>query len=592
MSITRKVRQFWRKDLYIGPLIPGFLVFCALMVIIFLSWRTAKNDIAIQYKATLSQDTANVEDALKQRFSIYEDTLRSGAGLFGSSDNVTRDEWRTFVNSLTLPSRYPGIRGAGYISLVTQENKADFITGIRLEGLSNYDILPGGDRPDYAAVKYIVPTGDDNTNSQVTAALGYDMYAEAPRRAAMTQAATTGEPALTGRVNLNRGSGPDVPGFILFMPVYTKGLSLHSAADRNAALQGFVYAPFDTSDFFKSIFKSNTPNFSFAIYEEPGSKQAAYYISNSSYNLPDSTKASQSTLPLYGQNWVIAYKTRDAIVANSLRDRPRGVIYGGTVFAFVTAMMAYLLIQRRTSSQAFAEQLKLEEAKDDLLSLASHQLRTPATAVKQYVSMVKDGYAGKVNNKQAELLKMAYDSNERQLTIVDDLLYVARLDSGQAKLAYKSFDAVKLLKSVVEDQKPSVKARQQLIRVHASRQKLFIEADPNYTRMILENLLSNASKYSKSGKSIDVSIHTSGDIMYISFKDQGVGILNADFENAFQKFSRIPNELTRQSSGSGIGLYLARQLARLHNGDIVLESTLNFGSIFTVILPKKKYDAR
>jgi len=275
-------------------------------------------------------------------------------------------------------------------------------------------------------------------------------------------------------------------------------------------------------------------------------------------------------------------------VPYTVRSRPIGVIVGGGIFSAALAAIIYLLIQRRTRALTYSEQKKLESAKDELLSLASHQLRTPATAVKQYVSMVKEGFAGELNSEQKKLLSMAYESNERQLTIVDDLLYVARIDAGQAALRPEEVDVSALVASVIDDQKTVTRSRRQVVSFKPQRRAIVAEADPQYLRMILENLLSNASKYSHERTRIDVSVKLSGGNVFISFTDHGVGIAPEDFNDVFLKFSRIPNELSRQIAGSGIGLYLAKQLALLHNGDITFTSKPQKGSTFTVRIPVKQ----
>jgi signal transduction histidine kinase len=200
--------------------------------------------------------------------------------------------------------------------------------------------------------------------------------------------------------------------------------------------------------------------------------------------------------------------------------------------------------------------------------------------------MLKDGFAGKVNPEQYELLTRAYESNERQLTIVDDLLYVAQIDTGKAILRPSRTDLISLINSVISDQKSVIKSKQQKIVFAPPVGKFFMQVDPQYLRMIFENILSNASKYSYEKKTINIKIHSTKNNVEVSISDNGVGIKDEDYSKLFKKFSRISNPLTRRTSGSGIGLYLAHQLTLLHGGELRVESVIGRGSSFTVDLPR------
>ncbi len=581
-----------QKDITVRPFLPAFLVFLALLFLIGASWRTARLDIRSQQKNAVNQSASFIEDTLKQRFNTYEDSLRAANALFVSSNFVTRDEWKSFVTSLDLSTRYPGIRGLGYIKIVSSADKPALEEVARADGIPNYAVYPNRENSElYAPLLYIVPLGGTSQSTDRTSpALGFDMYSDPLRKEAMLNSAKTGKPTLSGVLNLVQAPGqPASRGFLMFLPYYKKDMPLNSAMERLAAVEGYFYAPFITSSVFITSLDNLSPSFAFALYEGTPSNTAQIYKSKPNFEDADFTQARQNSISLYGQNWSIVYKIKQEIVPDSLRKRPASTLIGGSIFALALASIIYLLIQRRTRALHYNEEKKLEEAKDELLSLASHQLRTPATAVKQYVSMVKDGFAGIITGEQRKLLQMAYESNERQLTIVDDLLYVARLDAGQATLRLETVNVTELIQSVINDQKSDIKDRGQTVTFTKPRVAVKTQADSQYLRMIFENLLSNASKYSHPRKKITVELKSGNKGVIISFSDKGVGIDAKDFAEVFKKFSRIPNALTRQIAGSGIGLYLAKQLALLHGGDITFNSKLKKGSTFTVTLPKRKH---
>ena len=232
-----------------------------------------------------------------------------------------------------------------------------------------------------------------------------------------------------------------------------------------------------------------------------------------------------------------------------------------------------------------SHELRLEQAKDDFISIASHQLRTPATGVKQYVGMVLEGYVGDVSDKQHTLLTKAYESNERQLQIIDDLLRVARIDAGNISLQLAKVDLVQLLQDIMYEQINKIKGRQQRIRFSHSVDSLGIMVDPSRLRMVFENLIDNASKYTPEGKTIRVRLLSKSRSVTIEIEDEGIGISKKDVPKLFRKFTRLDKDTLLSAEGSGLGLYWARRIIDLHGGSITVKSQPDKGSIFAVRLP-------
>ncbi len=240
------------------------------------------------------------------------------------------------------------------------------------------------------------------------------------------------------------------------------------------------------------------------------------------------------------------------------------------------------------------ELLTLSAAKDEFISLASHQLRTPATAVKQYLSMVLEGYAGDVTDNQKQMLDLAHVNNERQITIVNDLLKVAQVDAGKVKLVKQRIDIVKLMREVLDDQRAKFQSRDQVVTFDRSRisgrtVRAYVAADANRMRMVLENIVDNASKYTPIGKAVTVRVldKPADSAVKIEVEDTGVGIAKADLDKLFHKFTRVDNPLTAEVDGTGLGLYWAKKIVDLHDGAISVRSRPGQGTTFTISLPKK-----
>lgn len=232
-----------------------------------------------------------------------------------------------------------------------------------------------------------------------------------------------------------------------------------------------------------------------------------------------------------------------------------------------------------------AELMELNVAKDEFISLASHQLRTPATGVKQYVGMALEGYGGKITAKLRTFLQKANESNERQLSVINDLLQVAQVDAGQVILRKEAVNAGQLIKGVVQEQHAKFSKRHQTVHFDARKSKLAVDADPIKLRMVVENIIDNASKYTPDGKSITIRLSRSGDTARIAFKDEGVGIAREDIDKVFQKFLRLDNPMSAAVGGSGLGLYWVRKIIDLHGGHITVTSKMGKGTTFTVTLP-------
>lgn len=231
---------------------------------------------------------------------------------------------------------------------------------------------------------------------------------------------------------------------------------------------------------------------------------------------------------------------------------------------------------------------ELNQIKDEFIGIASHQLRTPATGVKQYLNLLLDGFAEELTPNQRLFLERAHESNDRQLRIIDDLLRVARVDSETFKLRKADVDLSAVVEGVIDELKSKLKEHQQSIHFDKPKRKVIIHVDPERLRMVLENVLDNAINYSMQNTSINISIKNELRDVKIIIKDEGVGISKSDFPKLFQKFSRIPNPLSVEVGGTGLGLYWANKVVTLHGGLIEVKSVVGKGSSFIIVLPKGK----
>ena len=247
--------------------------------------------------------------------------------------------------------------------------------------------------------------------------------------------------------------------------------------------------------------------------------------------------------------------------------------------------------QRELNTQAMQlrqQNLELQElntSKDEFIALASHQLRTPATGVKQYLGMVLEGYVGDLPPMQRDFLRQAYASNERQLSTINDLLQIAQIDANKITLNTEQCNVIDIVNAVADEQKNNIERRRQRLRIIKNVVPAIVWADQLRLRMVLDNLVDNASKYSPEGTAITVTISGAPRKIIVAVADQGVGIAQADFAKLFQKFSRIDNPLSIVVGGNGLGLYLAKKHIDAHGGSIDVQSVPGQGTTFTLQLP-------
>ena len=238
--------------------------------------------------------------------------------------------------------------------------------------------------------------------------------------------------------------------------------------------------------------------------------------------------------------------------------------------------------------QGANERLKqLDRLKDDFVSVASHELRTPMTAIKSYLWMALDGQGGPLNEKQAYYVQRGITSVERLIKLVNDMLNISRIDSGRLTVEMSSVDIVKLVKEVVEEVGPRVAELGLSVDVEVGNDVPLVMADADKIKEVVYNLIGNSMKFSQSGGKIIVSIIRKEKVVELAVKDSGAGIASEDLPKLFQKFGILPGSyVTNQPTlGTGLGLYICRLLVELHGGRIwAVSEGQGKGAIFTFTL--------
>ncbi|MEM6997542.1 MAG: ATP-binding protein [Patescibacteria group bacterium] len=235
------------------------------------------------------------------------------------------------------------------------------------------------------------------------------------------------------------------------------------------------------------------------------------------------------------------------------------------------------------------EKLKaLDEAKDEFISMASHQLRTPLTSIKGYISMVMEGDAGKISKQQAELLDQAFVSSQRMVYLIADLLNVSRLRTGKFVIDRGPTNVAELVAGEIGQLKETAAVRGLAIKYKKPKDFPEFNLDETKTRQVIMNFIDNAVYYTPKGGTITVDLKATRSKLTFTVTDTGIGVSKEDAPNLFTKFYRASNARKARPDGTGLGLYMARKVIVAQGGSIIFKSKHGKGSTFGFTLPTSK----
>jgi signal transduction histidine kinase len=226
----------------------------------------------------------------------------------------------------------------------------------------------------------------------------------------------------------------------------------------------------------------------------------------------------------------------------------------------------------------------LERTKTEFLNLASHELRGPITLIRGYLSMLSGGSLGPVSPELNRVLPALSIKADEMNSLIEQMIEAARLEEGRLELHPVDTDLRDLAQKAVDVIQPLADANHD-IKVETSSEEVRATVDPERVGTIIGNLLSNAIKYSPGGGAVRCKVVRRGEMGIVEVTDEGVGIAPEEMDTLFTRFGRITNRETRHIGGTGLGLYLSRQLARMHGGDVTVMSIPGKGSTFSFAVP-------
>jgi len=227
--------------------------------------------------------------------------------------------------------------------------------------------------------------------------------------------------------------------------------------------------------------------------------------------------------------------------------------------------------------------------KFDFVTIASHQLRTPLSAMKWFLEMLIAGNAGKLTSRQREFLSEIYKSNERMIRLVNDLLIVSKITQKTFRLSSHPFIFEQMVASVIKEVKPIIQSAQiTVVSKFDTSQRTCVNADEDKIRQVIRTLFDNAVRYMVDGGLIIVRVDYKNHHIAFEIQDTGVGIPSDERTKIFQQFFRGSNIVRMRTEGTGLGLFIAHAIVAASGGSISFTSQEGKGSTFRVALPISK----
>lgn len=381
------------------PLLWSAFAFTVALALVLLIWVPAARQARVDGEAAFLARTHEVAEAIEARIIAYEQILHAGAALFAVDPQVDPSEWQRYFEALDVQVRYPGIQGLGYVEYVPGGDLPAFLERVRAFGMSDFSVMPSGDRIEYAPVTFIEPRRGHNT-----ADIGMDLLVEPACRTAMESARDQSAAMMTGRLRGMPGmSAIAVARVMVVLPIYRGRATPQDVQERRERLAGFVLASLRLDELLPGILGAGPLGLDFAVYDDSDSHEPMYLddrLGRSLRNGFEPEFALDRSIAVAGRTWRVHFSSAEYASQVSGARRAQLILQGGIVAALLMALVVWLLGTTRVRARTLAEDMtsayrdseqRLRTITDNLPGLVSY---LDSDARFQFVNRTHDEWFG------------------------------------------------------------------------------------------------------------------------------------------------------------------------------------------------------
>jgi two-component system, OmpR family, sensor kinase len=555
-----------------------------IMVTFYVHQKNQKED-----KLRFEYETNFLLRRFQNRMDSYEGTLIQLRAFLKSSETISRPRLKKFIRDTEIFERFPGLQGLGYSLMIKDQELPEHLALMRKE-IPGYRVFPEAPRKIYSSIIVLEP--EDRRNLK---AIGYDMFYESTRREAMEKARDTNSAVMTKKVILiQEDEHTKKLGFLIYLPHYKEQADLSTVSNRRAALLGYAYSPFRASELFRAMFSEMDMVLDLEIYDDQMRPQNKYFDYDQKVNEDNLSQVGEVTIfekkLIFKTSPLPTFKRASSLLKSFL------VFFTGLVITFL--IYSYYLIMKKQMhlARSIAEEkerlLEKEKehviARDDFLSIASHELKTPLTSLKLQAQVIlraikKNDPGSFTPEKIANFVKLIDNQTTRLTRLVDDMLDISRIRTGRLKIEKEEVELSDVVNEVIERLRPQFIKNIGAVPLKELETGIIGHWDRFRLEQVLTNLFTNAIRYGN-GRPVKIKIFSANGKAMIHVIDQGIGIAKENTDKIFERFERA-GVSANEISGLGLGLFITNQIIMAHGGHIHVESELGQGSTFIIELP-------
>lgn len=603
-TMSSKLRKIPKSQIYnLSYLVLAVLLLLSIGIT-YIFYTSSRNKDIVRF----TNESKRLKLAIENRVNLYVALLKGTRGFVEASTELNNEKFSKYVNSLDLENNYPGVQGIGFTQSFNGEEKVAFENKIRAEGVEGFRVFPDSPNSNRQAIVYLYPLTEMNKR-----AIGFDMSTEINRRIALEKARDTGKPVATGKVRLIQEKDEDVQeGFLIYLPIYKDSQTPDLLQKRISDLRGYVYSPFRARNFLSDIYnRSRDTDIAIKIYDNEVQPQNLLAETKSTEinaytRFGNETYITRETVEVAGRQWIIEFYTLPSFGDQSNIVWTPLIFFCGICFSFLLFGMTYWEAISREKLQNYASDLydlqkereilfeneskarqiaeEANSAKDEFIAIVSHELKTPLNTIAGWTRIIK---SDDISKQTRDLALSKIDKNLRlQAKLVEQLLTYSEIISKNTDFREEKVDFPKLVEEIYEESKSVAEENEIVLSKENEAENKFVSGDAEKLKTVINNLFSNALKFTPKGGKVNVKISNHNGLVCFEIKDNGRGIDSEFLPYIFESYKQADTPNTREYGGLGLGLAISKHILKLHNGTIEVKSEgRGEGSEFVVKLP-------